>query len=84
MCEVLYYCLPLPNIFTNRQTRSLEDYTETSFMLQYNINVTLRLISLVSVNINWFNLRIMGNVLGIIGTFLENYQGFFENLRIAF
>ena len=52
-------------------------------MLQYNINVTLRLISLVSVNINWFNLRIMGNVLGIIGTFLENYQGFFENLRIT-
>ena len=25
----------------------------------------------------------MGNVLGIIGTFLENYQRFFENLRIA-
>ena len=52
-------------------------------MWQYNINVILRLISLVSVTINWFNLRIMGNVLGIIGTFLENYQGFLENLRIA-
>ena len=25
----------------------------------------------------------MGNVLGIIDTFLENYQGFFENLRMA-
>ena len=37
-----------------------------------------------SVNINWFNLRIMGNVLGIIVTFLENYQGFFENLRIYY
>ena len=39
--------------------------------------------SLVSVNINWFNLRILGNVLGIIGTFLENYGGLFESLRIA-
>ena len=35
------------------------------------------------ISINLFNLKIMGNVLGIIGTFLENYQGFFENLRIV-
>ena len=51
-------------------------------MVSFSFYVTLHPISLVSVNINWFNLRIMGNVLGIIGTFLENYQGFFENLRI--
>ena len=39
-----------------------------------------------SVNVNLFNMRIMGNVLGIIGTFVEIFFFFFfffENLRIA-
>ena len=37
--------------------------------------IILCLITLVSVNVNLFNMRIMGNVLGIIGTFvLEKWR----------
>ena len=32
---------------------------------------------------SWFNLSIMGNVLGIIGAFLEHHYGFFRHLKIA-
>jgi thiamine pyrophosphokinase len=56
-----------------RQTRSLEDYTETS--LTIDVSLCLMLVS------SRFNLSIMGNVLGITGTLLKHLLGIFREFE---
>ena len=71
---------PLDRIFQDQNSpdRSFSCYKPLTSSTWLILCYIIRLISLASVN----NI-LLTNVLGIIGTFLENYQGFFENLRIA-